>query len=79
MSDLTIYSPSTESKHSNLHKTALCAQRYTRELKLEMQPLLNKLFTTYPKEAGRFIGLINEIDLMTSATLAGIEHALKMD
>lgn len=34
-----------EKKHSNLHKTASCAQRYTRELKLEMQPLLNKLFT----------------------------------
>ncbi|HHR6132222.1 TPA: hypothetical protein ACS72K_003871 [Providencia alcalifaciens] len=44
-----------------------------------MQPLLNKLFTTYPKEAGRFIGLLNEIDLMASATLAGIEHAMKTD
>lgn len=71
--------PPVESKHSNLHKTASCAQRYTRELKLEMQPLLNKLFTTYPKEAGRFIGLLNEIDLMTSATLAGIEHTMKTD
>ncbi|MDB9568085.1 hypothetical protein OW293_015955 [Providencia rettgeri] len=68
-----------EKKHSNLHKTASCDQRYTRELKLEMQPLLNKLFTTYPKEAGRFIGLLNEIDLMTSATLAGIEHAMNTD
>ncbi|RXN73745.1 hypothetical protein D0Z62_08055 [Providencia rettgeri] len=74
-----LMSPPVENKHSNLHKTALCAQKYTRELKLEMQPLLNKLFTTYPKEAGRFIGLINEIELMTSATLAEIEHALKMD
>lgn len=44
-----------------------------------MQPLLNKLFATYPKETGRFIGLLNEIDLMTSATLAGIEHAMKTD
>ena len=79
MSDLAIYSPSTDSKYSNLHKTASCAQRYTRELKLEIQPLLNKLFTTYPKEAGRFIGLLNEIDLMTSATLAGIEHTMKTD
>ncbi|MEY0486390.1 hypothetical protein AB7459_14690 [Providencia rettgeri] len=71
--------PPVDGNNSNLHKTALCAQRYTRELKLEMQPLLNKLFTTYPKEAGRFIGLLNEIDLMTSATLAGIEHSMKTD
>lgn len=71
--------PHVENKRSNLHKTASCAQRYTRELKIEMQPLLNKLFAAYPEEAGRFIGLLNEIDLMTSATLAGIEHSMKAD
>lgn len=71
--------PPIESKHSNLHKTASCAQRYTKELKIEMQPLLNKLFTTYPKEAGRFIGLINEIDLMTSVTLSRVEKLMNTD
>lgn len=44
-----------------------------------MQPLLNKLFTTYPKEAGRFIGLINEIDLMTSVTLSRVEKLMNTD
>ncbi|MCL0015900.1 hypothetical protein MKT19_012430 [Providencia rettgeri] len=71
--------PPVDSKHSDLHKTASLAQRYTRELTVEIKPLLNRLSTSFPKEAGRLIGLLSEIDLMTSVTLSRVEKLIKTD
>lgn len=71
--------PTIENKNSDLHKTASLAQRYTRELTVEIKPLLNRLSTSYPKEAGRLIGLLSELDLMTSVTLSRVEKIIKTD
>lgn len=78
MNDLIVYSP-PESKHSNLHKTASLAQIYTKELTKEIKPLLDRISSTYPRETGRLIGLLSEIDLMTSVTLSRIENLIKSD
>lgn len=69
--------PPTENKHSDLHKTASLAQRYARELTIEIKPLLDRLSTLYPKESGRLIGLLSEIDLMTSVTLSRVEYLIE--
>ncbi|HEF8773046.1 TPA: hypothetical protein RG734_002060 [Providencia stuartii] len=71
--------PPVESKNSDLHKTASLAQRYARELTIEIKPLLNRLSTSFPKEAGRLIGLLSELDLMTSVTLSRVEKLMNTD
>ncbi|EMH5494558.1 TPA: hypothetical protein ACI4HY_000013 [Providencia stuartii] len=78
MHNLMLPTP-VESKHADLHKTASLAQRYTRELTVEIKPLLDRLSASFPKEAGRLIGLLSELDLVTSITLSRVEHLIKAE
>lgn len=64
-------------KYSNLLRVASNSQRYTRELREEIKPLLSRLFLHYPKQAGSLKGYIDEIDLMTSVTLAEVQGLIK--
>lgn len=51
MNNLIAHS-STDDKYSNLLRVASNSQRYTRELREEIKPLLSRLFLHYPKQAG---------------------------
>ncbi|MFL7770982.1 hypothetical protein AAD017_14105 [Proteus terrae] len=66
-----------DDKYSNLLRVASNSQRYTRELREEIKPLLSRLFLHYPKQAGSLKGYIDEIDLMTSVTLAEVQGLIK--
>ncbi|HEJ0432723.1 TPA: hypothetical protein SLP50_002322 [Proteus mirabilis] len=76
MNNLIAHS-STDDKYSNLLRVASNSQRYTRELREEIKHLLSRLFLHYPKQAGSLKGYIDEIDLMTSVTLAEVQGLIK--
>lgn len=76
MNNLIAHSPNDD-KYSNLLRVASNSQRYTRELREEIKPLLSRLFLHYPKQAGSLKGYIDEIDLMTSVTLAEAQGLIK--
>lgn len=76
MNNLITLSP-LDDKYSNLIRVASNSQRYAKELRKEIEPLLSRLFLHYPKQAGSLKGYIDEIDLMTSVTLVEVQSLIK--